>query len=189
MKLKTSQKLAISQKMKLLTTSFFCILPLAGFTAPNLPEDMSIQTPASIEKLKTDIVQLNAEFRNLEQEYLYPAAVDAALFVSVDTGQYFQLEAIEARIDDQPVVGHFYTEKQREALTKGGIQRLRQFHLKPGEHQLVITIIGQNSEGETIKRGITHQFTKTAASIGLELKLIDSEKSLSVAPEIKTWKL
>ena len=183
-------KLKISQKLKLLTSGcFICILPLAGFAEPNTTMDMSSQTPASIEQLKSDIIKLNAEFRNLEQEYLYPAAVDAALFVSVDTGQYFKLEAIEAKIDDQPVVGHFYTEQQREALMKGGIQRLRQFHLKPGDHQLVITIIGKDSEGNTIKRGLTHNFTKTAASVGLELKLIDNEKSLSVAPEIKTWKL
>ncbi len=149
----------------------------------------SNNTPATIEQLKTDIINLNAEFRNLEQEYLYPASVDAALFVSVDTGQYFQLEAIEAKINDQPVIGHFYTENQREALAKGGIQRLRQFHLKPGEHQLVITIIGKDTQGNTIKRGITHNFTKTSSSIGLELKLIDSEQSLSVAPEIKNWTL
>ena len=36
-----------------------------------------------IEQLKTDIIELNAEFKQLEQDQLYPASVDTALFVSV----------------------------------------------------------------------------------------------------------
>ena len=142
-----------------------------------------------IEQLKTDIIELNAEFKQLEQDQLYPASVDTALFVSVDTGQYFQLEAIEARVDDQPVIGHFYTDKQRGALEKGGIHKLSQIHVKPGQHQLVITVIGKTPDGQSIKRGITHDFEKTKDSLGLELQLFDSLKNLSMEMRIKTWSL
>lgn len=177
----------ISKKINTLILGVFCMLPLLGYAEPSEP--VTADAPAAIEQLKTDIINLNAEFRNLEQEYLYPASVDAALFISVDAGQYFTLEAIEAQINDQPIVGHFYTEQQRQALAKGGIQKLRQLNLKPGQHQLVITIIGKDAEGNSIKRGLVHSFTKTSASLGLELQLIDSARSLSVEPKIKTWTL
>ena len=146
-------------------------------------------TLQQIEALKTDIVELNATFKQLEKEYLYPPSVDAALFVSVDTGQFFKLTNIEARIDNNPVAGHFYTEKQQEALAKGGIQRLQEFQLKPGTYELVITVIGEDTQGNTIKRGVTHTFEKTKQAIGLELQLKDSVKTLGVQLDIKTWQL
>lgn len=147
------------------------------------------QALQEIEALKTEIVKLNATFKQLEKEYLYPPSVDAALFVSVDTGQFFKLNNIEARIDDKPVAGHFYTKKQQEALAKGGIQRLEEFQLRPGEYQLVITVIGEDTQGNTIKRGITHTFEKTKQAIGLELQLQDSVDTLGVQLNIKTWQL
>lgn len=179
---------SITQVTKLLLTCGLLGSTLIAQGKPLQPAT-STEDLAEIEQLKGEIIELNAEFRNLEEAYLYPASVDTALFVSVDTGQFFELEAIEAKVDDQPVVGHFYTPSQRQALAKGGIQRLRQFYLKPGDHQLVVTIIGQDQEGNTVKRGIVHDFTKTSSAIGLELKLTDSEKSLSIEPEIKTWDL
>ena len=143
----------------------------------------------AINDLKTDIVELNAEFKNLEEQYFYPDAVSAALFISLDTGQFFTLESIEAQVDEKPVIGHFYTEKQLVALQKGGIQRLGQFTLKPGPHDLVITVVGKNENGDTIKRGITKTFDKTNAAIGLELKIKDSVEKLAVELELKTWQL
>lgn len=146
-------------------------------------------TPQAIEQLKSDIIELNAQFKNLEQEYLYPPSVDTALFISTDTGQYFKIKSIEARVDDKPVVGHFYTDKQQSSLAKGGIHRLGEFHLKPGAHQLVVTVIGEDANGQSIKRGLTHDFEKTQQAMGLEVKIMDSTKSFAVDLDVQQWQL
>lgn len=163
---------------------------LVGFSAPLLTQAATPSvTNEDIENLKTDIVKLNATFKQLESEYLYPPSVDTAIFVSVDTGQFFTLQNIEARIDGTPVAGHFYTDKEQQALSKGGIQRLEELQLKPGSYELVITVIGEDSQGQVIKRGITHEFEKTNQAIGLELELQDNADTMGLKLGIKTWQL
>lgn len=185
--LKNLQQAHLNKAIISLCAVAACALGL-GVSVPSHAAEPS-STLQEIEALKTDIVELNATFKQLEKEYLYPPSVDTALFVSVDTGQFFKLTNIEARIDNNPVAGHFYTEKQQEALAKGGIQRLQEFQLKPGQYELVITVIGEDTQGNTIKRGVTHTFEKTKQAIGLELQLKDSVKTLGVQLDIKTWQL
>jgi|GEM_PF-4690091 len=153
------------------------------------PANESMDKPLNHEELKESIIELNAEFKNLEESLLYPAASQVGIYLSTNVGQFFQIENVEVRLNQQPLVGFLYTPEQRAALEKGGIHGIETMNLPAGEHELVVTLIGQDQAGESLKRGITHTFTKTDQAIGLEIQIVDNVKSKSADIGIREWDL
>lgn len=58
------------------------------------------------------------------------------MYLSLDVGVYFQLDAVELVIDDETATHYLYTERQVNALKRGGVQRLYMGNVNQGAHQL-----------------------------------------------------
>ena len=52
----------------------------------------------------------------LEEELLFPANTQVALFVSMDVGTFFDLDSVQILIDGKEVSNYLYTAREREAL-------------------------------------------------------------------------
>jgi hypothetical protein len=127
-----------------------------------------------LQQLRKEVVALNRDLFVLEEDLLFPSSTQVVVYLSMDVGAYFNLDAVELKIDDKVVTYHLYTEKQIQALFKGGVQKLHIDNLAQGEHQLTAFSIGKGPQDREYKRATSNTFTKTAEAKSLELSIIDS---------------
>jgi len=127
-----------------------------------------------LQQLRQDVIALNRDLFVLEEDLLFPSSTQVVVYLSMDVGTYFNLDAVELQIDDKVVTHHLYTEKQIQALFKGGVQKLHIDNLAQGEHQLSAFFIGKGPQDREYKTATSLTFTKTAEAKSLELSIIDS---------------
>jgi len=140
-----------------------------------------------IQGLKKDVVDLNKDLFVLEEELLFPANTQVAIFVSMDVGEFFALDNVTLKIDQKEVANYLYTPREAEALLKGGVQRLYLGNLKVGEHELVAFFTGKGPNERDYKRGATLKFEKGIGAKYLELKINDRQRKQQPEFEIKDW--
>ncbi|MDO6613855.1 AraC family transcriptional regulator [Shewanella sp. 1_MG-2023] len=160
-----------------------------AITNGNGSADSQSQVASELENIKSQVIKLNRDLFILEEDLLFPASTQIAVFVSVDIGRFFTLDSVELKINQQNVAGFLYTQRQRRALEKGGIQKVYMGNLKMGQHQLTAIFTGVDAEGRTVQRAVTHQFEKTDETVMVELKLEDNESSYRADVKVEEWVL
>jgi len=178
--------------------------PPAGKAAPSAPAAAAPAAPASaaaapvpgadtrgldqeIQGLKKDVVDLNKDLFMLEEELLFPANTQVAVFLSMDVGEFFALDSVQLKIDQKEVINYLYTPREVQALLKGGVQRLYLGNLKVGPHELVAFFDGKGPNDRPYKRGASIRFDKGVGAKYLELKIDDRQRKLEPEFEIKDW--
>src|SRR5215472_4189322 len=164
--------------------------PLAPPEAPAAPAEGSGDTRGldqDIQGLKKDVVDLNKDLFILEEELLFPANTQVAVFLSVDVGDFFAIDSVQLKIDQKEVINYLYTPRERDALLKGGVQRLYLGNLKVGQHELVAFFSGSGPNARAYKRGASLRFEKGVGAKYLELKINDRQRKLEPEFEIKDW--
>jgi hypothetical protein len=161
------------------------------------PEPTAASAPATgtstraldeqIQDLKKSVVDLNKDLFVLEEELLFPANTQVAVFVSMDVGDFFGLDSVSLKIDNREVSNYLYTPREVAALVKGGVQRLYVGNLKAGSHELVAFFSGKGPNDRDYRRGATIKFEKGVGAKYLELKISDRVRSQQPEFEIKDW--
>src|SRR5688572_3841297 len=141
----------------------------------------------TVQALKKDVVDLNRELFVLEEELLFPANTQVAVFVSMDIGEFFALDSLTLKIDNKEVANYLYTPREAEALLKGGVHRVYLGNLKVGEHQLVAFFNGKGPVERDYKRGANLTFEKGVGAKYLELKITDRQRRGQPEFAIKDW--
>src|SRR5213082_670462 len=140
-----------------------------------------------IQDLKKDVVDLNKDLFILEEELLFPANTQVAVFLSMDIGTFFALDSVTLKLDQREVINYLYTPRELDALLKGGVQRLYLGNLKVGAHELVAFFSGKGPNERAYKRGASLRFEKGVGAKYLELKINDRQRKLQPEFEIKDW--
>jgi hypothetical protein len=140
-----------------------------------------------IQDVKRDAIQLNRDLLVLEEELLFPANTQLAVFVSMDVGKMFVLDSVQLKIDDKQVASYLYTPLEVQALHRGGVQRLYLGNLRTGEHELVAYFTGGGPHARDYKRAATIKFTKDTQAKYVELRIRDSMAKLQPEFDIKLW--
>jgi hypothetical protein len=167
--------------------------PAAGAAAsssPAAPAEAAADTRGldqEIQGLKKDVVDLNKDLFVLEEELLFPANTQVAVFLSMDVGDFFSLDSVQLKIDQKEVINYLYTPREVDALLKGGVQRLYVGNLKVGPHELVAFFNGKGPSDRAYKRGASLRFEKGVGAKYLELKIDDRQRKLQPEFEIKDW--
>jgi hypothetical protein len=159
-------------------------------TTPAPAADGATDTRAldeQVQGLKKDVVDLNRDLFILEEELLFPANTQVAVFLAVDVGDFFALDSVQLKIDNKEVINYLYTPREVEALLKGGVQRLYLGNLKVGQHELVAFFNGKGPNERPYKRGASIKFEKGIGAKYLELKINDRQRKLQPEFEIKDW--
>ncbi len=163
--------------------------PAAAATAPAAPA--SAPTPSTldgrIQEVKGDVIRLNRDLLVLEEELLFPANTQVALFVSMDVGKLFQLDSVQVKLDDKLVANYLYTPLEVQALHRGGVQRVYLGNLRAGTHELVAFFTGQGPHERDYKRGATVKFDKGTEPKYIELRIKDSAGKLQPEFDVKVW--
>jgi hypothetical protein len=140
-----------------------------------------------IQGLKKSVVDLNKDLQLMEEELLFPSSTQLSIFVSLDIGQFFTLESIKIKLNDKQVASHLYSEKQRQALVRGGVQRLYLTNLNLGKHKIVAFFTGIGPNGRPYKRATEVEFQKRKGSQFLELAIVDDSAKQEAQFIIKQW--
>ena len=140
-----------------------------------------------IQDLKSEVIALNRDLLVLEEELLFPANTQVALFVSMDVGELFELESVQVKLDDKVVASHLYTPLEVKALHRGGMQRLHLGNLRTGEHELVAVFTGRGPHERDYKRAATLKFDKGTDARYIELRIEDLQRKLQPEFDVKVW--
>lgn len=140
-----------------------------------------------IQALKINAVTLNKDLRSLEDELLFPANTQCKVYLSVKKGEFFKLNNVKIKIDGLDVATHIYSDKQRDALEKGGMQRLYVGNLSHGKHKITAFFGGTDINNRFVKRAATLEFEKESGAKYIEVKMVDSPKELDTNFSFKQW--
>lgn len=155
--------------------SVFC----AQLQADNLDQE--------IQDIKAQTLELNRDLFILEEELLFPSNTQLAVFLSMDVGEFFALDAVKLTIDGEVVSHYLYTQRQIEALVRGGVHRLYLGNMKAGEHEVVAVFTGKGPKGRDYRRATQLQLTKSTGAKHLELKIVDSVAMQQPEFEVVQW--
>ncbi|MDP9010426.1 MAG: AraC family transcriptional regulator [Pseudomonadota bacterium] len=140
-----------------------------------------------VQGLKKDVVDLNKDLFVLQEELLFPANTQVALYISMDVGTFFALDAVTVKIDNKEVKNYLYTAREADALLKGGVQQIYLGNLKVGKHELVAFFTGKGPVERDYKRGAAINFDKGVGAKYLELKITDRVPKHQPEFLIKDW--
>ena len=140
-----------------------------------------------VQEAKADVIKLNRDLLVLEEELLFPANTQVAVFVSMDVGKLFELESVQIKLDEKVVANYLYTPAEVKALHRGGVQRLYLGNLKAGAHEIVALFTGGGPHFRDYKRGATVKFDKGTEPKYIELQIKDSQGKLQPEFQVKVW--
>ncbi len=140
-----------------------------------------------VQALKKEVLDLNRDLFLLEEELLFPANSQVAFFISMDVGEYFALDSINLKIDGKEVANYLYTEREVDALMRGGVHRLHMANLKTGDHELIAVFTGKGPNARDYRRGATLTFDKGIGAKYMELEITDRVKKQQPEFVIKDW--
>lgn len=172
---------------------FLLTLALPGFIHADSPEDdaiaateagavadtaveaeASVPLDSDLERIKTELLKLKRDLVILEEDLLFPASSQVAVFLSMDIGELFQLDAVSVKLNGREVAHHLYTDKQVDALYRGGIQKLFVGNVKQGQNRLTAFFTGRGPSGRDYRRATSVEFDKTFEPAFVELAISDS---------------
>jgi hypothetical protein len=170
-------------------------VPAQDTTPPALDPATAAAAPAEdfksldqeVQALKKEVLDLNRELFVLEEDLLFPANTQVAVFVSMDVGDLFALDSVTLKLDNKEVANYLYTEREAQALLKGGVHRVFIGNLKAGDHELLALFTGQGPHVRDYRRGATIKLTKGVGAKYVELKI--SDRAVKAQPEfiVKEW--
>ena len=140
-----------------------------------------------VQTLKKEVLDLNRDLFLLEEELLFPANSQVAFFVSMDVGEYFEIDSVNIKIDGKEVANYLYTAREADALIRGGVHRVHMANLKTGEHELIAVFTGKGPHVRDYRRGATMTFDKGIGAKYLELEITDRVKKQQPEFVIKEW--
>ena len=166
-------------------------MPAAATTAA-APPDASASAPAGslddrVQATKADVIRLNRDLLVLEEELLFPANTQVAVFVSMDVGLLFDLDSVQIKLDDKVVSTWLYTPLEVQALHRGGVQRVYLGDLRAGSHEIVAFFTGKGPHDRDYKRATTIKFDKTTEPKYIELQIKDVQQKLQPEFDVKVW--
>jgi hypothetical protein len=140
-----------------------------------------------IQDLKLSVIALNKDLRLLEEDLLFPANTQLNVFLSLDVGKFFTLESVKLILDGDFVSSHIYSDKEVNALARGGIHKLHMANLSVGEHTLSAFFTGTGPSGREYKRGTTLKIDKESGPKYVELRISDSTMKLQPEFSVEQW--
>jgi hypothetical protein len=137
----------------------------AQASGPALDEEM--------EDVKKALIELKRDLVILEEDLLFPASSQVSVFLSLDVGDFFQLDAVSLKVNGKEVSHQLYTEKQVNALARGGVQKLYVGNVKQGDNRVTAFFTGRGPNGRDYRRATTVDFEKSFEPTFIELAITD----------------
>jgi len=162
-------------------------LALLTISATQAAEPTASGLDQDSQRLKQEVLDLNRDLFVLQEELLFPANTQVAVFVSMDVGAFFALDTVKLTVDGTEVANYLYTPRESEALYKGGVQQLYVGNLKAGSHELTAVFTGKGPHERDYKRGTTLKLDKSLGAKFVELKIRDLQRRQEPEFSVRVW--
>lgn len=140
-----------------------------------------------VQNITQQVIELNRDLLILQEDLVFPDNSQIAVFLSMDVGEFFNLDAVQVKIDDKIVSNHLYNEKEVNAMHRGGVQRLYLGNLKVGKHELAAFFTGKGPSNRPYLRGTNLTFEKTGNAKFVELVITDVSRKRQPEFLVKQW--
>ena len=150
----------MSRHLRVVLLTLVCCCPLAAIAAEDLSGKDMRSLDGQVQEIKSDVLNIASELRNLEERLLYPTNTQLALFVAIADNEKFRLDSVQIEIDGELATHHIYSFQELEALQKGGVQRIYTGNVVTGGHQLRVTMLGKLENGKDFNASDTFSFDK-----------------------------
>lgn len=141
-----------------------------------------------IDKLKSDVANLSLELFEVEEAVLHPADTQVSVFLSLKDKEALELESVELYLDGSPVASHLYTERERQSLRRGGVQRLYIGNLPYGRHELKAVVSARSSSERYVRREIGHGFQKEPGASKIQMIVDARAPDFEPVVSFNQWK-
>lgn len=138
-------------------------------------------------QFRKDVLDINRRLLLLEEELLFPADTQLAVFVSLDVGKYFVPDSITLKLDGNTIDGHLYTEREVQALKTGAIQKLHVTNIRNGSHELTAFVSGSGPGNREYRRAVTLQFEKGNGRQFVQLRMEDDAAAQQPVFVLHSW--
>lgn len=155
---------------------------LSPGSAQNLSKEEMRSLDEQVQEIKSDVLGIAAELGRLEERLIYPSNTQVAIFVSLEGGETFRLDAMQITIDGQLATHYIYGFKELEALQNGGTQRIYTGNLSTGAHAIEVSVAGKTRSGRDFSRSESFTFSK-----GVEPKLLGIALAGPEAIQLGEW--
>lgn len=163
------------------------LLPGLAF-GDNIPERFAIQPDPDfrsleekVKTLKKDVIDLSQDLSRLQDELLTPATTKVNIFLSLDAPNGFVLDSAQLQLDNRSVSNYLYTNREQDALQRGGVHRLFLGNVTVGPHSFTASFSGKDASGNPATGKITGNFEKDLTAKYLEIKINPADKTRVMA--------
>ena len=134
------------------------------------------------------MIKLNRDLLVLEEELLFPASTQVALFVSMDVGKLFELDSVQIKLDDKVVANHLYTPLE----VAGAAPRRRAAGVSRQPEEPARTRSSPSSPAAARTTATTSaarrsSSTRAPSADYVELRIKDSTGKLQPEFDVKVW--
>mgnify|MGYP001627797722 CR=1 FL=1 len=172
---------------RFLTWAALLMLACSPLSVAQDDDGQAESVATEVEQLRKQVIELNRDLFVLEEDLLFPASTQFAVFLSVETGEFLSLDAVKLKVGDDVVASHLYTARQVDALRRGGMQRLHMGNLKTGEHEVTVFVDGIGPENRPYRKAATYQLDKGTGTATLEVRIRDRSSDYQPAVELMEW--
>lgn len=130
------------------------------------------------QKIKLDTLQVVKDAKQLIEDVGFPEVSRLKVYISHGAGKYFGLKKVTLVIDSVDKAEFNYTDKQQQALLRGGSNRVYLGSVSEGIHELVVVFEGADRKNNIIKKAETWLFDKKPGEYIVVLNVADDEKAL-----------
>lgn len=141
-----------------------------------------------IDRLKADVADLSQTLYQLEENVLYPVDTQVAVFLTLRNREGLDLDSVELYLNETPVASHLYTDRERDSLKQGGVQRLYIGNLPHGSHQLKAVLTARSANERFVRREATHPFRKRPGESRIQMTLDAAAPDYEPVVSFQEWK-
>lgn len=143
---------------------------------------------AQTERLLNEVLQLGGEMAVLAEKRTLSDNAQLLVLVSVEPSTFFELNAVQLKLDGKPAAYHQYSPEELQALQQGGAFRLFWEDVKPGRHDLSASLVGKLPKDPDFQRESTLSFVSGTGHRVVEIHVAQGKSQAFPELSLKEWK-
>lgn len=150
--------------------------------------DSSQRLDAQTERLINEVLSLGGEMAVLAEKQTLSNNAQLLVLVSVEPSEFFELGAVQLKLDGKDLTYHQYTPDEFQAMQRGGAFRLYWDDVKPGRHELIASLFGRLPRDPDFQRQSSLSFISGTGHQVVEIRVARGKSQAFPEMSIKEWK-
>lgn len=143
---------------------------------------------AKAEGLLNEVLLLGGEMAVLAERRSMSENAQLLVLVSVEPSAFFELNAVQLKLDGKDAAYHQYAPEELQALQRGGAFRLFWDDVKAGKHELAASLFGKLPRDPDFQRHATLSFISGTGHRVVEIHVAQGKSQAFPEMSLKEWK-